>query len=283
MVAFITGAETLDETARNAAENGKTGYVKYPGHAKFPADKAFLSVKVNGDWRPILCVRGGSDYQGIHFIVVNRSPFEVDEVAGKRVSQSEYYTTFYPDQNLYPHTGSGDERVNKKTFVNFSIQDSDTTSTKKRAEEFISKLKSFDSDRLGKYIFRKYMAEEKVKINQEGIAKSFEKWIETSVEKAEEERSENWRKTWNEYIDALLKQGDERKKLIPEACRLVYPYANKAATKVNALDPALVTKIEALLTEEGWDTSLTSKYVEEWFKGKNKICNDGEEHIYEKE
>ena len=227
MVAFITGGTPIADP--DAAANGKTGYIEYPAATKLGATgKAILSVKVAGEWRPILCVRAGSDYQGVHFIVVNRSPFEVDAVEGKRVSQSEYYTTFYPDQNLYPHEGSGESRVNKKTYINFSIQDSDTTSTKKRAEEFISKLKSFDSDRLGKYIFKKYMAEEKVKINQEGIAKSFDKWINTSVEKAEEERTENWRKTWNEYIDNLLKQGDERKKLIPEACRLAYSNSNKS-------------------------------------------------------
>lgn len=294
MVAFITGAETV--TDLEGAPNGKTGYVKYPATSKLDysvTGKCFLSVKANGFWRPVLCVRAGSDYQGVHFIVVNRSPFEVDEVEGKRVSQSEYYTTFYPDQNLYPHTGSGDERVNKKTFVNFSIQDSDTTSTKKRAEEFISKLKSFDSDRLGKYIFRKYMAEEKVKINQEGIAKSFEKWIETSVEKAEEERSETWRKTWNEYIDTLLKQGDERKKLIPEACRLVYSKANEAVKLETALPWASLTedqKDEVALLFEGADLAakktaaetywkLDSTKVSSEFKTKKGICNDGKDHL----
>ena len=313
MVAFITGAVSTDvidpitsevvipglETAekRNAAPNGRTGYVQYEGHSKLDptliGSKGILSVKVNGDWRPILCVRAGSDYQGVHFIVVNRSPFEVDEVEGKRVSQSEYYTTFYPDQNLYPHTGSGDERVNKKTFVNFSIQDSDTTSTKKRAEEFISKLKSFDSDRLGKYIFRKYMAEEKVKINQEGIAKSFEKWIETSVEKAEEERSETWRKTWNEYIDTLLKQGDERKKLIPEACRLVYNIANEAVKLETALPWASLTedqKDEVASLFPGADLAAKKTAAEAYwkdddtlvsseFKTKKGICNDGKDHL----
>jgi hypothetical protein len=294
MVAFITGAETV--TDLEAAPNGKTGYVKYPATSKLSfaaTSKCFLSVKVNGDWRPVLCVRAGSDYQGVHFIVVNRSPFEVDAVEGKRVSQSEYYTTFYPDQTLYPHEGSGDSRVNKKTYVNFSVLDSDTTSTKKRADEFVSKLNSFDSDRLSKYIFRKYMAEENVKIKQEGIAKSFEKWIETSVEKAEEERNENWRKTWNEYIDTLLKQGDERKKLIPEACRLVYSRANEAVKLETALPWASLTEDQqdevALLfpgadlatkkaaAEAYWkddDTKVSSE-----FKTKKGICNDGKDHL----
>lgn len=288
MVAFITsGTPTI--TDLDGAPNGKTGYVEYPSTSKLDSvktEKAFLSVKVNGDWRPILCVRAGSDYQGVHFIVVNRSPFEVDAVEGKRVSQSEYYTTFYPDQNLYPHEGSGDSRVNKKTYVNFSIQDSDTASTKKRAEEFISKLKSFDSDRLGKYIFKKYMAEEKVKINQEGIAKSFEKWINTSVEKAEAERSENWKKTWNEYIDTLLKQGDERKKLIPEACRLVYttPESTQSLEDLTGITWANLSddlKAEIIAYKKGnaseAQTYWESTSVEDAFEVKGGLCNDGKD------
>ena len=216
-VAFIQGTDEAAVDATHGFHTYTEGKIKDAG--------PILSVKVAGEWRPILCVRAGSDYQGIHFIVVNRSPFETGDDANA-VSQSEYYTTFYPDQDLYPHTGSGDTRVNKKTYVNFSSKDSDVSATKKRAEELASKLKSFDSDRLGKYIFKKYLAEEKVVIKQSKLADSLEKWITTSVEKAAAEREESWNKTWTEYIDTLSRQGSERSKLIPEACRLSFANAN---------------------------------------------------------
>ena len=218
-VAFIKGDTAAPETASH-------GYHTYT-EGKLAGAGPILSVKVAGVWRPILCVRAGSDYQGIHFIVVNRSPFETGADANG-VTQSEYYTTFYPDQDLYPHTGDTktNDRVNKKTYVNFSSKDSDVSATKKRAEELASKLKSFDSDRLGKYIFKKYLQEEGVVIKQEKLAAELTKWIDTTVEKAGEERKESWSKTWNEYIDTLSRQGSERSKLVPQACRIGFAKAN---------------------------------------------------------
>ena len=297
-VAFIQGTADAEEGATHGFHTYTEGKIAGAG--------PILSVKVAGEWRPILCVRAGSDYQGIHFIVVNRSPFETGEDANG-VSQSEYYTTFYPDQDLYPHTGSGDTRVNKSTYVNFSSKDSDVTATKKRAEELASKLKSFDSDRLGKYIFKKYLAEEKVVINQSKLAESLEKWINTSVEKAAAERKETWEKTWTEYIDTLSRQGSERSKLVPQACRISYSEANtKVATSLwSLLDGAddtakKATTVFAAIAHDLYDlkwilktvddatedeikdaaeTFLKGLTVSEAYKTKGGLCNDGKDHF----
>ena len=282
-VAFIQG------TAE--AEDGAThGYHTFGG--KLASAGPLLGVKVAGEWRPVLCVRAGSDYQGIHFIIVNRSPFETGEDANG-VNQSDYYTTFYPDQDLYPHTGDTKEtRVNKKTYVNFSSKDSDVTATKKRAEELASKLKSFDSDRLGKYIFKKYLAEERVVIKQSKLAESLEKWINTSVEKAAEEREESWSKTWNEYIDTLSRQGSERSKLVPQACRIGFAKANTKDdtltmgalyTAADAATQAVIAKDLVALgyidVEADAETFLDGISVSESFKEKGGLCNDGKAHL----
>ena len=290
-VAFIVGDT-------EAGENATTGYHTYTAGKLKDAGK-ILSVKVAGEWRPILVVRAGSDYQGIHFIVVNRSPLETENDANG-VSQSEYYTTFYPEQDLYPHTGSGDARVNKKTYVNFSSTDSDVSATKKRAEDLASKLKSFDSDRLSKYIFRKYLAEEKVVIKQEKLASSLEKWIETSVEKAEEEREENWSKTWTDYIDTLSRQGSERSKLVPQACRLGYKYvdvkettadkgdqhtlwelvsAESATVQAAVLNDLVSLNWEDIETVADAQAYLETIKVSDAFKVKGGLCNDGKAHL----
>jgi len=279
-VAFITGDT-------EAAEGATHGYHTY-SDGKLAGAGKILSVKVAGEWRPILCVRAGSDYQGIHFIVVNRSPFETGEDANG-VTQSEYYTTFYPDQDLYPHTTVDSKRVNKKTYVNFSSKDSDVTATKKRAEELASKLKSFDSDRLSKYIFRKYLAEEKVVIKQDKLGQSLEKWINTSVEKAAEERAESWDKTWTEYIDTLSRQGSERSKLVPEACRLVYLKANSdkdvehAELSLSSEEIALIkADIQTYLGAESWTSECETYYtsaISSWYKTKGGLCNDGKAHL----
>ena len=280
-VAFITGKT-------EAADDATHGYHTYT-EGKLAGAGKILSVKVAGEWRPILCVRAGSDYQGIHFIVVNRSPLETG-VDANGVNQSEYYTTFYPDQDLYPHTGSGDSRVNKKTYINFSSKDSDVTATKKRAEELASKLKSFDSDRLGKYIFRKYLAEERVVINQTKLADSLQKWIDTSVEKAAAEREENWSKTWNEYIDTLSRQGSERSKLVPQACRIGFAHANDKNTNLWSLvldeDAETVSVVKKDLVALGWianedeaEEFLAEIKVSDSFKNKGGLCNDGKAHL----
>ena len=290
-VAFIVGDT-------EAAEGATHGYHTYTAGKLAGAGK-ILSVKVAGEWRPILCVRAGSDYQGIHFIVVNRSPLETG-VDANGVTQSEYYTTFYPDQDLYPHTGEGtteSPRVNKKTYVNFSSVDSDISATKKRAEELASKLKSFDSDRLGKYIFKKYLAEEKVVINQSKLAESLTKWIDTSVEKAEEEREENWTKTWTEYIDTLSRQGSERSKLIPQACRVSFKYADVKETTADKGEEHTIwelvpTELQSVVKKDlvalGWDeitteaeaeTYLSSLKVKDAYKEKGGLCNDGKAHF----
>ena len=284
-VAFIQGNAAEEEATGDATH----GYHTYDAGKLAGAGK-ILSVKVAGEWRPILCVRAGSDYQGIHFIVVDRSPLETG-VDANGVTQSEYYTTFYPDQDLYPHTGSGDSRVNKKTYINFSSKDSDVTATKKRAEELASKLKSFDSDRLGKYIFRKYLAEERVVINQTKLADSLQKWIDTSVEKAAAEREENWSKTWNEYIDTLSRQGSERSKLVPQACRIGFAKANvKDDTNLWSLvldeDAETISVVKKDLVALGWianedeaEAFLAGIKVSDSFKNKGGLCNDGKAHL----
>ncbi len=281
--AFVTGA--ADNTTGEANAKKTTGYHAYTEeeNAKLYGKGNILSVKIAGVWNPILCVRAGSDYQGIHFIVVNRSPFVATDSNG--VDQSTYYTTFWPDQDEYKKVTGG----KGPTYINFSSKDSDVSATKKRAEELASKLKSFDSDRLSKYIFLKYMVEEKVEIQQVGLRDKLFKWIKTSVEKAAEERAETWKKTWLEYIDTLMRQSSERSKLVPEACRIAYKFANTKGKKVNqlnSLEAGVVEKIEGLLFAEGYSgtkiAELTDELVEAWFKEAEGLCNNGKEYIYEK-
>ena len=318
-VAFITGSanDVHDEDASH-------GYHLYEDGSKLAdVQLPILSVKVTGEWRPVLVVRaGGGDYQGIHFIVVNRSPLEkeaiVEEGEEIRLSQSEYYTTFYPGQDEYPHTGSVKDknRVEKTTFVNFTEEDKEVSAaTRKRAEEFASKLKSFDSDRLGKYIFQKYLIEEDVKIQPTKLYDSLMKWINTSVEKAAEERKENTSKTWNEYIDTLYRQGSERSKLIPQTCGIVYKKSGVAKEEVKSLtaalgigqdyvnDAAFQAVMQDLVSlkyhetiydetledyvEYSFDENTEASEVKEFldkvtikhaFNDKGGMCNDGKEH-----
>lgn len=166
------------------------------------------------DGLPVLVSRAGtSDYQGIHFIVVERTPL-VDEVAD--VKLSEYYTTFYPGQSgkEFPHYADGSL---KQTYVNFFNQE--TKDYKTRAESVQSKIKDFDKD-LNKLIFSKYLEEEKISFKDEKLKTAIETWILNSKIKKLYDDDIAWEKTWNTYIQSLSVQKIEREKLIPEACAI---------------------------------------------------------------
>ena len=226
--------------------------------------------------KPIIAVRASSGgEQEIHLMVVNRSPFVATDANG--VSLTDYYTTFYPAQDFYPTYPAGHAKEGQKidSYVNFLTNEA--SDTKNRAEEFASKLKSYDSDKLGKYIFLKYMQEEQVTFKDAKLQEALMKWIKTSIEKSEEEKSESWTKTWNEYIDKLVRQNSERKKLVPEACRLAFKYANDDETKIKNL--ANYADIKALLTAEGIDEPTADAVTTDWFKKEGGLCNDGKAHL----
>ena len=233
--------------------------------------------------KPIVAVRASSGgEQEIHLMVVNRSPFVATDAKG--VSLSDYYTTFYPDQNYYP-TKDGKQL---DTYVNFLSND--TSDTKSRAEEVASKLKSFDSDKLGKYIFLKYANEEKITFAEENkaLAEALMKWIKTSLEKSSEEKEESWTKTWNEYIDKLVRQNSERKKLVPQACRLVYKKGNSSANPGTFLEAEELTALKDALVEAGFNATLVGTVLKiddeavatkDLFKVEGGLCNDGKAHL----
>ena len=103
------------------------------------------------------------------------------------------------------------------------------------------------------------------------------KWIKTSIEKTAEEKEESWTKTWNEYIDKLVRQNSERSKLVPQACKLAYLYANREGVKASDLPNG--AEIVAALTEEGLDAAEADKLVTDWFKKEGGLCNDGKAHL----
>ena len=257
--------------------------------------KAFGDTKpavlcADGDvTKPIIAVRASSGgEQEIHLMVVNRSPFVATDANG--VSLTDYYTTFYPAQDFYPTDTDGKKL---QTYVNFLTNEA--SDTKNRAEEFASKLKSYDSDKLGKYIFLKYMQEEHIEFKDSALKDALMKWIKTSVEKSAEEKKESWTKTWNEYIDKLVRQNSERSKLVPQACRIGFKKANTTKTFVQIVDEDTnltaeqKTAIKAEMSQDLIDLELAAnqseadailaKTVVDEFKKDGGLCNDGQAHL----
>lgn len=273
-----------------------TGFYKFDG-----ISKPILSVKVAGEWQPILCVRAES---GIHFIVINRSAFTVkaDDEGANGVNMEDYYAPYYPEQlDSFPKTTDG---KNMSTYVNFGTNDK--TETMSRAESLANKFKSFDSDRLDKYKFLKFKEIEDVKISNEKLEAKLNEWIKTSLEKKDQERKEKWDEIWSNYIDTLLRQGDEREKLVSNTCKLIFEGANARKTLGEYVDAKFPTQASAIYAEiaayysrtgaadllkldgtklvDGVEiTSITSETVKKAaldsvFTVKGGLCNDGQNH-----
>ena len=280
--------------AFNAAHwSDNTKYRKFNGkhvlHAQIGTD-----VDGNPIWEPVICVRASSASNGeLHFIVVNRSPFDGDSSVSKAnrevngVKLSEYFTTFSPREAGYPKDGNG---KNKTTYVN--SLNNDESDNRSRAEEFASKLKAYDSDKIGKYMFLKYMNEEEITFgDNKDLAKALMKWINTSVQKANDEKEESWKKTVDEYIEKLTMQKAERTKLIPQLGVLMFKYANENKTAKALKDAGTMSadeynKAKALLVSEGIvanpteaETYLNDQPVSNWYKVKGGLFNDGETHL----
>lgn len=216
-------AYIVDDTADADIESKTSGF----RNTDLPdgTTKPVLSVKTASGWTPILCVRAGSDYQGVHFIVVNRSSFQAEDLNG--VKLADYYTTYYPDQDAYP---IGSDKNPLPTYVNFNTNN-DATVTSQRASGLISTFKSYDSEKLNKYIFQKYFEKEGIRFTKNAeenseLADILKMWINRGFEKKQQEKEEAWEKTWRDYVDTLTKQNSERSKLVSSVCKIAYLNGN---------------------------------------------------------
>ncbi|MCQ2794780.1 MAG: hypothetical protein MJ214_01050 [Bacilli bacterium] len=187
---------------------------------------------------------GGSsndDYQGIHFVVIERSPFigkEFDDnnTSGQHYTElKEYYTEYYPGQPgghhpEYTDVTTGDK--NKHTFPNYIMLDPELKNKKDRADTVKSELKKCTSD-LNTYIYDYLLKDNKIQFKDSDQAKAIQKsitdWIGINREDAKIEKEHNWDNNWQTYYYSLAAKYDERKeykvsanhiisRLVPEAC-----------------------------------------------------------------
>lgn len=222
------------------------------------------SIRLGGKvvYRPILVVRGGSSgeggYQGIHFIVINRSPFEFikgDESDVSVASLENYYTTYFPEQDLYPTYKVGDKNVKYQTYVNFGVSSTDNTKLKSRAEEVLSTIKGYDADGLKHFMFRKYLKNGKLAFNDAELGKSLEKWMVRSEQNKEYNARETWENKWASYIENLKQATDiQSKQVISKTCAIYYSNHTGTGDKT---DPS---------NKAAWDE-------------RGGVCNDGKDRF----
>ena len=211
--AFIT---TQEDVGTTELAEGITGFHKFANANASGTDnvanvlngKKILSVKVGGEYRPILVVRGGtSEYQGIHFIVVNKDPF------GDKADLSKYYSTVKPTESEFITTSKG------TTYVNYNVENDNAKYTE-RITNLESKFKSNNSDKHNKFVVRRYMEKLGLKIDNPLLEEELFRWIDNTIEVSKTKESEDRVSKWKGYLTTLTNQNKGRKKLVSRLARI---------------------------------------------------------------
>ena len=159
----------------------------------------------------ILVVRAGASgsYEGIHFIVVERSAI-VETLNG--VSLENYYTLETPGTSAFPKDENG---VELNTFVNFLKLDSQ--GTKERINTIKNEVKTFDAN-INDRIFQKLVQKLDVKFSNNELQDALNTYLDNQYAKTQFNEEAELDKLWDEWIEYLDQQQAERAvRLIPES------------------------------------------------------------------
>ena len=240
----LPAAADLYQPDAQGKASGTEAYVgaRNDTYAALPGFNAKGSELQNIDWinnddgkvlcdeegKVILVVRAGtSSYQGVHFIVVERSALQktVTKIIGgheEEITLSNYYTPYYPAQSqgsLYPHYSDGSDM---DTYVNKFV--TDKKGEKERAEEVESKIKGYEPN-IDTYIYESLATSQALEFHGEEGAKvkaAIEKYI-ASVRASTLNSSElSWEQTWQGYMEYIQNQTAQRSKdkLLSATCAI---------------------------------------------------------------
>ncbi len=237
-------------------------YAKLPGFSVDTSDILDIksttgeseNVLTNERGQIILAVKAsnssGNAYEGLHFIVINRSALDnfvkYDENAAEGTSRytvydtleeavaqgynatngdstadvtslSDYFTVNVPDSTDFPKYKSGDTTTNKSTFVNRVV-----TSVKNyqdKADKISTAVKNYISNVEDTYQFQKLIdgdeyISESLTFSTSDLGKKVEKLIKNYItftrEKNHEDEIKTLDDTWDTYAEAIERQNEDR-------------------------------------------------------------------------
>ncbi len=224
-------------TEPGEAVDGRAGFRHVAGlDSVVGADTRVLTDEFG---RVIVCVR--SEY-GIHFMTMQRTPFEFDgTISGynngsytyNNTNIAEYYTTYVPNDQEYPKNSNGS---NKVTYVNFLISEESTY--QERAQEVEDAIQAFDN--MYDYrIFEELMESGQITINDEVVANKINEFINQKREYNEWEDAKKLNDSWNSYLDKISLQYEIRddENGVENSKRLVKPTCGIRFKDYNPDDP----------------------------------------------
>lgn len=270
-IPYNTGDSALENAGDYTTEKFEgvfdADYAALPGFQEVESLPGLGKVLTTEKNQVVLVVRGGSSgsYEGIHFMVIDRSALEqyveIDDAypySSKLItaadyeakkdnsnanSLSEFYTIYKPDEAAYP-TYNATEK--KTTYVN---QLHTTTSAyADNAKAIKDKIKGYNSNK-DTYLFQELIeggSQGAIAFANNKIAQSakklIEEWISSKRTKTVIDSKESFDNTWATYIEYLTAQDEARQlnadgsqRLISETCAIGYNKANSNAKDSGSL------------------------------------------------
>jgi parvulin-like peptidyl-prolyl isomerase len=202
---------------------GLEGSYDLPGFTAVP-ELGNQEVLTDENGRVILVVRAGTGtgeggYQGVHFIVVERSAL-IATLNG--VSLEDYYTTEIPGTSSFPKNNDDEDLL---TFVNYKV--TTTANYKERAETVSTEIRNFDRH-LSFRMIEQLMAEQAVDFNDETLEEAVLNYFEVTRNSSSFDESLQQENTWNSYIEFLEYQEFQRERLVELEC--AFDYQNPSAS-----------------------------------------------------
>lgn len=196
--------------------------------------------------RIVLAVRAGASgsYEGIHFIVINRSALDefgssfngtdaAAELTAKTAGTatlSQYYTIHTPEKAEYP-TVSETDKTGLLTYTNFIK--GGTNTPMQRSDTVRTKIKGYNNN-LNTYIFESLVKSEQLKFNEKNswVEELINRYISTKRESSKRNETKDFNDKWVTYAEFLSYQEKQRHggdadndgmgELISETCAIGY-------------------------------------------------------------
>ena len=225
----VDNAVTTEDNGWVVENGSRTNYKKFSfttydaaGNPKAEDHYILTDGNVNNP-KPVLVTRAGtgdgeSGYQGIHFIVVERSALE-DEVGG--ISLAQYYTTKLPGVDGNIEGIPAGQRVYVNAF------DDTQKAYQTRVDTLISEIKEADNS-IDKKINKYYFMKSGATVANETLSNDLDILYDAGQVSDDEEAHSELVAKWQEYVRLLERQNNERSsdKLLPLVCAINF---NKAS------------------------------------------------------
>lgn len=203
------------------------------------------NVLTDSEGQVVLAVRAGTDsYQGVHFIVINRSALsqfglaydaetnsyvENAEKVASTADLSQYYTTYTTSSSNYPTDPETKQPLN--TFVNYNAPR--VTDQNTRSGNLVSEIRGYN-DNLTTFQFQSLVdgtsTGRKITFADDGVKKNMQTYVQTSRQSTMDDKFKTWSDNWLAYAELIQAQDEERARgastmtgsLISEACAVGY-------------------------------------------------------------